>query len=65
MSVPPGLAWVRSNGGQKVKGAVEGGSEEGGMYVGRIQHGSGDLLPGKIHLSHGTCYVPYGKFIMI
>ena len=62
MSVPPGLAWVRSNRGQNVKGAIEGGSGQDRMYIGRVQHSDGDLLPGMIDSSHGKCYTTYGKF---
>ena len=43
-----------------VPGAVIGGSEPGGMYVGRVHHRSGDLLPGKVHLNYGVIYVPWG-----
>merc|ERR1712048_665436 len=60
-TLPPGLTWVRSSDGQKVNGAVIGGSEHGGMYVGRaIGRVGGDILPGKVHCEHGVIYVPYG-----
>ena len=58
----PGFVWVRSSGGEKVVGAVEGGSEQGGMYIGRANH-QNDLVPGKVHCSHRVLYVPWGKFI--
>ena len=48
-ALPHGLTWVRSSHGQQVNGAVIGGSEHGGMYVGRVNHSSGDLLLGKVH----------------
>ena len=60
-ALPQGLAWVRSSHGRQVNGAVIGGSERGGMYVGRVNHRSGDLLPGKVHCEYGVIYVPYGK----
>ena len=39
---------------------MEGGSERGGMYVGRAQV-KGEMLPGKVHLAHGALYVSHGK----
>merc|ERR1712223_669638 len=59
-TLPHGLTWVRSSDGLQVNGAVIGGSEHGGMYVGRVNHRSGDLLPGKVHCEYGVIYVPYG-----
>merc|ERR1712223_294507 len=59
-TLPHGLTWIRSSHGQQVNGAVIGGSEHGGMYVGRVNHHSGDILPGKVHCEHGVIYVPYG-----
>ncbi|KAJ9578119.1 hypothetical protein L9F63_025020 [Diploptera punctata] len=29
------------------------------LYMGRVFH-DGTLTPGKIHPSHGVCYIPYG-----
>jgi hypothetical protein len=29
------------------------------LYVGRVFH-DGTLTPGKVHCSHGVCYIPYG-----
>jgi len=55
-----GMAWVSSSHGRQVEGAVIGGTEPGGMYVGRVHHRSGDLLPGKVHLNYGVIYVPWG-----
>jgi len=59
-SAANGMAWVSSSHGRQIEGAVMGGSEPGGMYVGRVRHNSGDLLPGKVHLNYGFIYVPYG-----
>jgi len=59
-SLPPGLAWVPSSHGRQVEGAVIGGNERGGMYVGRVRHRSGDVLPGKVHCEYGVIYVPWG-----
>lgn len=33
------------------------GSEQ--LYIARTQH-EGDVIPGKLHPSHGVCYVAYG-----
>ena len=54
----PGFVWVQSSHGEKVVGAVEGGSEPGGMYVGRALH-ENDLVPGKVHCTHGVLYLPW------
>ena len=51
-----GLVWVSSSNGENVIGAVSSGD---GHYVGRFVH-KGDLVPGKVHKSHGSCYIPYG-----
>ena len=54
----PGIVWVQSSHGEKIVGAVEGGSEPGGMYVGRALH-ENDLVPGKVHCTHGVLYLPW------
>jgi hypothetical protein len=54
------LKWVRARDGQVPQNAVSGGHDEGQtLYVGRARKG-GDLVPGKVHPSHGCCYIPYG-----
>ena len=60
-NVQAGYVWVRSSEGEKVIGAIDGGSEDGGMYVGRALH-QGDLVPGKVHRSHRSIYIPWGKY---
>ena len=55
----PGFVWVQSSHGDKIVGAVEGGSEPGGMYVGRALH-QNDLVPGKVHCTHRVLYLPWG-----
>ena len=55
----PGFVWVQSSRGEKVVGAINGGSELGGMYIGRAIH-ENDLVPGKVHCSHGVLYLPWG-----
>ena len=59
VKMTPGFVWVQSSGGEKVVGAVEGGSEPGGMYVGRALH-QNDLVPGKVHCTHRVLYLPWG-----
>ena len=56
-----GFVWVQSSHGEKVFGAVEVGSEPGGMYVGRALH-QNDLVPGKVHVSHRVLYLPWGTY---
>ena len=56
--VQAGFVWVKSSGGEKVVGAIDGGD---GMYVGRAFH-QRDLVPGKVHCAHRSLYIPWGKF---
>jgi len=52
--------WVPTSGTNIPPGAVEGGRTENGepLYVGRVWH-DGAHTVGKVHPSHGTCYIPY------
>ena len=52
-----GFVWVKSSGGEKVVGAIDGGD---GMYVGRAFH-QRDLIPGKVHCAHRSLYISWGK----
>lgn len=52
--------WVPASNGQVPPNSMEGGfngSEQ--LYVARARH-EGDLIPGKLHPSHGVCYIAYG-----
>lgn len=52
--------WVPASGGQVPPNSMQGGfdgSEQ--LYIGRARH-EGDLIPGKVHPTHGVCYVAYG-----
>lgn len=54
-------SWVHSGHGAPVPhNAVSTGSTTSGepLYVGRSQH-NGNLTPGKVHLSHGSLYLPF------
>ncbi|KAK9869115.1 hypothetical protein WA026_002873 [Henosepilachna vigintioctopunctata] len=53
--------WVHSSGGYIPEHAVEGGRTGDGepLYIGRAHH-HGSLTVGKVHPSHGCCYIPYG-----
>lgn len=54
------FSWVPASDGNIVDGAVWTGDESGEqLYVGRASH-DGSLTVGKIHPSHGVCYIPYG-----
>ena len=55
-----GFVWVQSSHGEKVIGAVEGGSKPGEMYIGRAPH-QDELVPGKVHRTHGVLYIPWGE----
>ncbi|KAF5305512.1 hypothetical protein FQA39_LY01603 [Lamprigera yunnana] len=52
--------WVPTSGGNIPMDAVEGGRTENGepLYVGRVWH-DGAHTVGKVHPSHGCCYIPY------
>ncbi|KAK7793959.1 hypothetical protein R5R35_005821 [Gryllus longicercus] len=54
-------AWVDTQGGDVPEGAVPIGQTSDGerLYMGRVMH-DGALTPGKVHPSHGVCYIPYG-----
>lgn len=52
--------WVPAANGEVHPQAVQGGFDgEEQLYIARAQH-EGDLIPGKLHPSHGVCYVPWG-----
>ncbi|XP_005180313.2 uncharacterized protein LOC101888348 isoform X2 [Musca domestica] len=63
MSYPSGGAsetWVPASNGVVPPNAVSGGIDgSDNLYIARARH-SNDLIPGKLHPSHGCCYVPYG-----
>ncbi|KAK4881686.1 hypothetical protein RN001_005005 [Aquatica leii] len=52
--------WVPTSSGHIPSGAVEGGRTQSGepLYIGRVWH-DGAHTVGKIHPSHGCCYIPY------
>ncbi|PSN42633.1 hypothetical protein C0J52_08684 [Blattella germanica] len=54
------LSWQTASGGQVPFGALPVGQTANGepLYVGRVLH-DGSLQMGKVHPSHGVCYVPY------
>ncbi|OXA50535.1 uncharacterized protein LOC110853773 [Folsomia candida] len=55
------LSWVDGQGSFIPPNAVPGGRDPGGetYYIGRVWL-NGTITVGKIHPSHGSCYVPYG-----
>ncbi|XP_031333180.1 carboxypeptidase Y-like [Photinus pyralis] len=52
--------WVPACSGNIPPGAVEGGRTESGepLYIGRVWHDGANTV-GKVHPSHGCCYIPY------
>lgn len=58
---PACLSWVEASGGDIPVNAVTGGSDTDGetLYIGRVIH-EGSVTVGKVHPSHGVCYVAYG-----
>lgn len=55
------FSWVHTSGGCIPNGAVPVGHTSNGetLYAGRTRH-CGSLCIGKVHPSHGKCYVPFG-----
>jgi len=55
------MDWISSSDGNVPSGAVQGGADSSGekLFIGRAWH-DGSLTIGKIHKSHGVCYVPFG-----
>lgn len=55
------LVWVPASGGNVHHGAVQGGMTANGekLFIGRRQH-EGAFVIGKIHPSHGSCYISFG-----
>lgn len=54
------VCWCDASGSNLPPGSVEGGRDgDEALYVGRASHG-GALIPGKVKVSHGVCYVPWG-----
>lgn len=51
--------WIAAAGGEIPPEAVVGGQDGEAMYVARARH-EGALLPGKLLVSHGVAYVPWG-----
>ncbi|KAG8240222.1 hypothetical protein J437_LFUL004682 [Ladona fulva] len=56
-----GLEWIAGSGTEIPPEAVPGGNAEDGetLYIGRVPH-EDTITVGKVHPSHGTCYIPYG-----
>lgn len=55
------LEWISTGGGNVPNGGLQGGISSQGepLYIARVQH-EGSLTIGKVHPSHGCCYIPYG-----
>ncbi|XP_045780238.1 uncharacterized protein LOC123877483 [Maniola jurtina] len=58
---PESLRWVPASNGSVPPGAIPGGRTSTGetLYVGRARHQL-SVTPGKIHPSHGSCYIGFG-----
>ena len=56
------LSWVAGSNGEVPDDAVKGGEADDGevVYIGRAIH-EGTVTIGKVHPSHGCCYVAYGE----
>ncbi|KMQ95579.1 c3 and pzp-like alpha-2-macroglobulin domain-containing protein 8 protein [Lasius niger] len=51
--------WCDASGGMVPPDAVEGGNDDGPLFVGRAHH-EGALIPGKVKPSHSVCYIAWG-----
>ncbi|XP_060802280.1 uncharacterized protein LOC106137666 [Amyelois transitella] len=58
---PGVLRWLPSSNGQVPVGAIPAGNTVSGepLYVARVPH-RGSITPGKVHPSHGCCYISFG-----
>ncbi len=54
------VKWEQSSGGADVRNALAAGKSADGeiLFIGRVYH-ENTLTVGKVHPSHGVCYVPY------
>lgn len=55
------FSWVHGSNGEVPYGAILAGHTADGepLYVARVYH-EGSHCVGKLHPSHGSCYVPFG-----
>uniref|UniRef100_A0A2A4JPW6 Uncharacterized protein n=1 Tax=Heliothis virescens TaxID=7102 RepID=A0A2A4JPW6_HELVI len=55
------IRWLPSSNGQVPVGAIAAGNTHNGepLYIGRVRHMQ-SLTPGKVHPSHGCCYISFG-----
>lgn len=51
--------WVHASGGQIPQNALPAGFDGEEIYIGRVNHPGGAIVPGKVHPSHGVCYVSW------
>uniref|UniRef100_A0A1I8NZK1 Farnesoic acid O-methyl transferase domain-containing protein n=1 Tax=Stomoxys calcitrans TaxID=35570 RepID=A0A1I8NZK1_STOCA len=59
-SLTPQESWVPATNGTIPPNAVSGGRDgHEQLYIARARHAA-DLIPGKLHPSHGCCYVAFG-----
>ncbi|CAH0723719.1 unnamed protein product, partial [Brenthis ino] len=55
------VQWISANNGEVPPSAIIAGNTHTAepLYIGRVYH-KGSITPGKVHPSHGCCYVSYG-----
>jgi hypothetical protein len=59
MYEPKACEWIPMEGGNHPKFGVHAGIDSGNkLYVARAHH-QGAMVPGKLHISHSHCYIPY------
>lgn len=60
--VPDRLKWLPDANGRNPEHSVQGGHAQDGepMYIARAQAPDGGVCVGKLHRSHGCCYIPWG-----
>ncbi|CAH0583069.1 unnamed protein product [Chrysodeixis includens] len=57
------VSWKSSSKGQVPSDAIIAGNTVNGepLFIARVRH-KGSLIPGKVHPSHGCCYIPIGRY---
>lgn len=60
MSFPDKLEWIPASDGDCPENAIQAGLDSGSeVYIIRAHHDSGMIIPGKLHMSHNSAYIPY------
>ncbi len=62
MSFPEKLEWIPACNGHCPENAIQAGLDSGSeVYIIRAHHDSGMIIPGKLHLTHTSAFIPYSS----